>query len=309
MAALVEGEAMTVHRHRGEWPLHLAMLLASVLPVLIALLLSWYIETQRPGPIHPVSLSVQSFSSTDEIEEVFARYGYHWPPSAEVPAIAIRALPPAMDVLPPAQKKSLFFRILLPMVVAENRRLVSERQWLQGILSGRIASFAPQRLEALAVAYRLDPALPLERLLTQLLLRLDEVPAGLVLAQAANESGWGTSRFSRKANNLFGEWTWDHRQGVLPAQRPEGATHYVRRFGSLYESVRAYFNNLNSGPAYRPFRRLRAAMRKEGKPLDPVVLAEGLIHYSARGSDYVEEIQLMIRINNLNKLGPLDLVR
>jgi Bax protein len=165
------------------------------------------------------------------------------------------------------------------------------------------------RIEQLARTYRVDLSLPVEQQLNQLLIKVDIIPPGLVLAQAANESGWGSSRFSQEVNNLFGEWTYNPESGVLPANRPEGADHYVRRFDSLRASVRSYMQNLNSGQAYTLFRRLRADMRQKGKPLDPIVLAEGLKRYSARGGDYISEIQAMIRHNDLNSLGQLDLVR
>jgi Bax protein len=109
-------------------------------------------------------------------------------------------------------------------------------------------------------------------------------------------------------NNLFGEWTWDEENGVIPRYRHQDATHYVRRFDSLRQSVNSYLHNLNSGHAYDTLRALRAKMRSEGEVLDPVRLAAGLENYSARGSEYVQEIQTMIRSNGLNKLGPLDLL-
>lgn len=291
----------------SQWRCRGAMALAVVFPVVLALLLSWYGLHQRSGPFSPVLLQPVIVGSSEQLESLFAHHAYSWPPQA-VPPLAIKSLPPDLGRLPVERKKSLFFRTLLPLIVAENARLSRERAWLQQ-LQERDDRHYPERLHALAREHRIDPEQPRDSLLSELLLRVDVVPAGLVLAQAANESGWGTSRFSREVNNLFGEWTWDASRGVLPQQRPENASHFVRRFDSLRQSVRSYLHNINSGRAYAKLRALRAKMRQQEKALDALVLAQGLERYSARGSDYVQEIQAMIRSNRLNKLGRLDLRR
>lgn len=290
----------------NEWRCRSLMLLAMGLPLLIAFLLSWYLSQQQPEPFMPVPLEPVAVDSADELETVFARHDYQWPPQ-QVPALAVRSLPHDMQQLQVKQKKRLFFQMLLPLVVAENERLRLEREWLLAAADEREVD--GERLSALAKEYKLEPTMAQDKLISQLLLRVDAVPAGLVLAQAANESGWGTSRFSREVNNLFGEWTWDADKGVVPQQRIEGANHFVRRFASLRESVRSYLHNINSGGAYEKLRSLRASLRRQDKPLDPLLLATGLERYSARGQAYVEEIQAMIRGNGLNKLGRPDLVR
>ena len=217
-----------------------------------------------------------------------------------------------MSVLEVERKKALFLRALLPLVLAENARMREERRWLEAVMAngGADAPAHRERLMQLAGNYGLgagtdEPAVLMERLYR----RVDVVPVGLVLAQAANESGWGTSRFSHEANNLFGEWTYNAGEGVLPRQRAEGADHFVRRFGDLRASVRSYIHNINSGRAYAQLRELRAQMRREGRELDPLQLATGLMRYSARGEAYVAEIRAMIRSNGLNTLGPMRLAR
>ena len=140
-----------------------------------------------------------------------------------------------------------------------------------------------------------------------LLRRVDEVPPALVLAQAANESAWGNSRFAREANNLFGQWTYKQDLGMVPARRDEGARHYVRVFPDLRSSVRAYLRNINIGHAYLDLRRMRARMRAAGQQLDPYRLSDGLLRYSQRGEEYVNEIRTMMSINGLDQLGPLQL--
>jgi Bax protein len=120
-----------------------------------------------------------------------------------------------------------------------------------------------------------------------------------VLAQAANESAWGTSRFAQLGNNLFGEWTYTPGAGIIPEDRPPGASYEVRKFPSLYESIRSYMNNLNRNEAYLKLRETRESLRKEGKLVTGTSLAYGLSKYSQRGDEYISEIQVMIRQNQL----------
>ncbi len=137
--------------------------------------------------------------------------------------------------------------------------------------------------------------------LQELMLRVDAIPPALALAQAANESAWGTSRFSREANNLFGEWTYVATDGLVPKKRDPDKKHFVRKFESLQASIASYMNNLNRGHAYDKFRSIRAEMRKSNRPLSARKLAAGLVRYSERGEHYVKEIQRMIRHNKLDQ--------
>jgi Bax protein len=138
---------------------------------------------------------------------------------------------------------------------------------------------------------------------------MDTLPPSLVLAQAANESGYGTSRFALEGNNLFGLWTYVKGTGLVPLKRPRGQTHEVRRFPSLYDSVRAYMNNLNVHRAYRPLRELRSLLRSRGLELRGVDLAAGLRHYSPRREAYVKEIRSIIRGNDLSRFSSAALVK
>ncbi|CZF79358.1 glucosaminidase domain-containing protein [Grimontia marina] len=127
--------------------------------------------------------------------------------------------------------------------------------------------------------------------------RVDVIPADLVLTQAAKESGWGTSRFAREGNNYFGQWCYTSGCGIVPSARSQGKTHEVAVFKDTYQSIRAYFLNVNRNKAYAPLRDIRAELRKSGKPVIGVALANGLKSYSERGQTYVEEVQSMIRYN------------
>jgi Bax protein len=197
----------------------------------------------------------------------------------------------------------------LPLVLAENARLQDKRQWLLSLDTRQPLS--AEELEQLAVLqdrYKLSVEDEPEQAIRRLLGHIDKVPVALVLAQAANESGWGSSRFVQEGNNLFGEWTWKAEEGIAPLVRNEESRHYVRRFDSLADSVRAYIYNLNAGHAYQDLRRMRAEMRARGaERFDALSLATGLERYSARGEEYVLEIQQMIRGNRLQQLGPLEL--
>ena len=147
----------------------------------------------------------------------------------------------------------------------------------------------------------------LEETFEILLRRIDTIPAELALAQAANESAWGTSRFSQLANNLFGEWTFIPGTGIVPEDRPEGEIYEVRRFDTVYESIRSYLRNLNTHFAYRELRQLRAEARAENKPIDGFKLAEGLFRYSVRGEEYVRDLQSLIRTNRLDRFADVSL--
>ncbi|HOP17854.1 MAG TPA: glucosaminidase domain-containing protein, partial [Gammaproteobacteria bacterium] len=153
-----------------------------------------------------------------------------------------------------------------------------------------------KRLKQLARTYRVEgnPLKDADARAT-LISRVDSVPASLALAQAANESAWGKSRFAREGNNLFGIWTYDEDKGIVPLRRAPGKKHLVRKFDSIGDSVRYYLHTLNSHPAYASLREIRAGMRANGQALDALMLAGGLTNYSARGEQYVELIRDMIR--------------
>lgn len=202
-----------------------------------------------------------------------------------------------------AERKQAFFKYMTPLVESENERIQKERRLLLKI-AGRLAENAQpgvldrNRLAHLAAKY--DLSWPVENwteALSALLRRVDTVPAGLVLAQAAEESGWGRSRFARQGNNLFGHWCYARGCGIVPAGRDTGAAHEVAAFDSVRNSVRRYLYNLNTHPAYRPFRQLRQAERQAGHEPRALVLAAGLGNYSQRGESYVADIRSIIRTN------------
>ena len=134
-----------------------------------------------------------------------------------------------------------------------------------------------------------------------LLKRVDVIPPSLVLAQAANESAWGTSRFAKSGFNYFGQWCFKKGCGIVPGKRDAGKEHEVAAFSSPRKSVGSYIRNLNSHPAYQSLRSIRIQLRSENKAITGIALAGGLSEYSARGSEYVEELRSIIRYNKLAK--------
>jgi Bax protein len=207
------------------------------------------------------------------------------------------------------EKKQLFIEKLLPLVAAENERIAKTRRRVLRLLAinsdpGRqLDGTDADWLRQLARSYRIeDDPLGDATAAAALTDKVDIIPAGLAIAQAANESAWGNSRFAREGNNLFGIWTYDPAKGLKPKNRAAGKTHLVRVYDDIGESVRAYLHNLNSHPAYRALRAERARLRAAGKPLDAIALAGGLSKYSELGEEYVKRIRAMIRDNRLERL-------
>jgi Bax protein len=143
--------------------------------------------------------------------------------------------------------------------------------------------------------------------MTLLYRRIDSTPASLALAQAANESGWGTARFAVKGNNYFGLWCWSSDCGLVPNERKEGASHEVSTFKTPVDSVKYYMQTLNSHPAYKTLRDLRLDARTNTTPLTGTLLAGGLLSYSERGEAYIKELRAMIRVNNLGQFDQVNL--
>lgn len=247
----------------------------------------------------------------DSAQDLLARLrevgSREWPPQGQVAAVTAAQFPANLSEVSVSERKEIFFRVLTPIVLAENARLRATRAQIKEF-SKRPNSLSQReqaQLDKLAERYRVSR--DSETFFSDLLHRVDEIPVDLALAQAANESGWGTSRFARQANNLFGEWTWKQEEGLIPKQRAEGKNHRIRVFDSLQRSVRSYFYTLNVGRAYDGFRDQRAAMREQDKPLDGYAMASTLSSYSERGQDYVEEIRAMISYNDLGKLREMQL--
>jgi len=202
-------------------------------------------------------------------------------------------------------KKQQFFDYLEGYVIAENEAIADVRAELLSFadIANSGVGFSNREREwifDLADYYRIDTSEMTDReIANELMLRVDEIPVSLVLAQAANESAWGTSRFALEGNNIFGQWCFEEGCGIVPSRRRSGATHEVKRFDSIGESISGYFQNINTHDSYRYLRQLRAEMRDANAELDPLLLASALGRYSARGDHYVDEVQNIILQNDL----------
>lgn len=214
------------------------------------------------------------------------------------------ALPDFHDYAPGSERKDAFFNYLMPIIKHANSIIRLERfQLLQiaaDIKARKLLTDKKKRtLKQLIKKYNVEET-ELADQINRLLNRVDIVPVSLALAQAANESAYGTSRFAKEANNLFGQWCFVEGCGIVPLMRGDEQVHEVKSFASTVESVKSYLRNLNSNDAYKPLRDLRRMARSKGS-LNGLTVVEGLELYSARGQDYVEELAAMIRYNNLQR--------
>lgn len=246
--------------------------------------------------------------SAAKLSATFRRIGYRLEAIRAgvrpVPRVFVAVMPADMRGLDSIEhRKSVFFKSMLPLVLRVNEEILEDRQRLialrKGMDAGRELS-TEERLwiEDMADRYEVKSADA-----GGLLHRLDVIPPSLALAQAAEESGWGTSRFAQKGKALFGQRTFHQKPGLVPAERPDGKRHKVQSFGRLLDGVRSYARNLNIHPAYKEFRRLRAALRQrsgENTAIGGLALAGTLLRYSERGADYVRTIKTIIRANDLD---------
>lgn len=223
---------------------------------------------------------------------------------AFVPRVVLADLPADMAGMDSIDdRKALFVKALLPLILMVNEDIQRDRERIallhRHIQSGNAP--APQDLAWLtqtAEHYGLETKGAVDT--AALLVRVDAVPPSLALAQAVEESGWGTSRIAQDGNALFGQLTWNARHaGIAPRNRQPGENHRYRAFEDPLDSVRSYVHNLNTHRAYKPFRLMRASMRKQDKPLDGPRLAGALESYSERGVDYVKTIRTVMRVNDL----------
>ena len=193
------------------------------------------------------------------------------------------------------KRKELFIQIVLPLILDENKKIKIERKTLFSILNKNSNTEAERNwLKSKFKQYGV-----VNRDLTTLKIRMDEIPVSLAIAQAAKETGWGTSRFAQEGNALFGQWTWSG-EGIKPAGSEEGETHKVMKFKILKASVRAYQRNLNTHKSYREFRKVRAIQRDVYGKLNSLELVNYLNRYAATGNEYTKILKKIIQQNQLN---------
>ena len=191
-------------------------------------------------------------------------------------------------------KRELFIKIVLPLILDENNKIAEDRKKLFKIL-GKNFNTAGERvwLKRRFKEYKIE-----DKDFSKLKMRMDIIPVSIALAQAANESGWGTSRFALEGNALFGQWTWS-KKGISPKNKDPDQSHKILQFQILKASVRAYKNNLNTHNAYKEFREVRAQLRQEGKQIIGLDLTKYIKNYAAIGEKYVTIIDGIIEQNSL----------
>ena len=236
--------------------------------------------------------------SATTLEEIFKETKYSLKEVREnkiVKPISIDLLPNEIKFLESSKrKKELFIKIVLPLILEENNRILLDRRRLFAILNKNKNS----KNEKEWLKKRFKQYGVLNHDLTTLKIRMDVIPVSLAIAQAAKETGWGTSRFALEGNALYGQWTWTE-DGITPAAAESGATHKVMKFKILKASVRAYQRNLNTHSGYREFREARATQRDNYEKLNSLELVDYLDKYAATGKEYTEILKKIIRQNSL----------
>ena len=249
--------------------------------------------------------------SASTIEQLFKDTNYSLSEvrrTKKVKPIRLSLLPNEMKSIENSGKrKNLFIKIILPLVLEENNRIIIDRKKLFTILNKNKNSkdeikWLNQKFKQYGVV---------NKDLATLKVRMDIIPVSLAIAQAAKETGWGTSRFAIEGNALFGQWTWSG-EGIKPAGADTNATYKVMKFNVLKASVRAYQRNLNTHSSYKKFRFIRAQLRDDNKKLDSLKLAEYLNNYAQTGTEYTKVLKQIIQQNQLQdfdeaKLLPLSI--
>ncbi len=228
--------------------------------------------------------------------------------SKKVKPIRLSLLPNEIKQIESSKKrKSLFIQIILPLILEENNLILIDRKRLFSILnknknSKKEINWLNRKFKQYGVLNKDIPTLKV---------RMDIIPVSLAIAQAAKETGWGTSRFALEGNALFGQWTWSG-DGIKPAGAESDTKHKVMKFKVLKASVRAYQRNLNTHSSYKNFRQLRAQLRDDSEKLDSLLLADQLDNYAETGKEYTKILKQIINQNSLKdfddvKLMPLSI--
>ncbi|UTW54277.1 glucosaminidase domain-containing protein [Kordiimonas sp. SCSIO 12610] len=232
-----------------------------------------------------------------------------------IPRVFLTRLPESLpEIENTAKRKQLFISTMLPLILRSNELILAdrktalklkrkinrgyllratERDWIHGLFRKYLS-----QQERAQIALQ-----PSETDIDRLLYKLDTIPPSLAMAQAAIESGWGSSYFSQEGNALFGQWVWDDNEpGIVPRGREEGKTHRVKSFEYLLDSVISYMTNLNRNSNYPGLRSRRAELKKHNLPVTGLALAPSLLKYSEQGSEYVSKVISMINYNGFDAL-------
>ena len=245
--------------------------------------------------------------SASTIEQLFKDTNYSLSEvrkSKKVKPIRLSLLPNEIKQIENSKKrKNLFIQIILPLILEENSLILIDRKRLFSILnknqnSKKEINWLNRKFKQYGVLNKDIPTLKV---------RMDIIPVSLAIAQAAKETGWGTSRFALEGNALFGQWTWSG-DGIKPAGAESDTKHKVMKFKVLKASVRAYQRNLNTHSSYKNFRQLRAQLRDESEKLDSLLLADQLDNYAETGKEYTKILKQIINQNSLKDFDDVKLM-
>ncbi len=245
--------------------------------------------------------------SASTIEQLFKDTDYSLSEvrkSKKVKPIRLSLLPNEIKQIENSKKrKNLFIQIILPLILEENSLILIDRKRLFSILnknknSKKEINWLNRKFKQYGVLNKDIPTLKV---------RMDIVPVSLAIAQAAKETGWGTSRFALEGNALFGQWTWSG-DGIKPAGAESDTKHKVMKFKVLKASVRAYQRNLNTHSSYKNFRQLRAQLRDDSEKLDSLLLADQLDNYAETGKEYTKILKQIINQNSLKDFDDVKLM-
>ena len=220
-----------------------------------------------------------------------------------VPKIEITQLPKDLKTVKSIKnRKDLFLKITLPLIVQENKKLLSINKQINSI-KHRFSQIS--RKEAVFISNLMEEYKEVS--IDNLLIKIDEIPVSLALSQAVIESGWGTSRFAYEGNALFGQYVWGNTtNGIVPNEREINAKYKIKSFNTLRESVASYMKNLNTNSHYNEFRINRFVLRSNKQPLSGSYLADYLFNYSIE-NDYPSKIKKLIEINNFEDFENLSI--
>ena len=267
--------------------------------------INYTIENMKFNDETSESKSVDYISQADEMLEIFKKYEFSvdsFLNDESANLIIFSSLPDDfMEIKSVNERKKLFINTLLPIIYSENLKILEDRKkildwWNESQGENFSRDFWPSWLFELSEKYETS-----DSNLGNLLMKVDVIPISMALAQAAIESGWGTSRYLREGNAIYGQYTFEKDKGIRPERRESNEKFFIKRFSNLSESTRSYFKNINTHRAYVDFREERKKLRMNGVKLSGVKLVKFLTSYSERRDEYVKDVENIIQSNNFMK--------
>ncbi|MDP4796656.1 MAG: glucosaminidase domain-containing protein [Rhodospirillales bacterium] len=271
-------------------------------------------DTEPPPEMETAAgLPLSQVKLANDLAKRFEDIGYHLESvkvgDQAVPRVFLTKLPSDLHAMSEVSlKKTVFFQAMLPLILQENERIARDRQRLLALKAAMVLGDILPARDRLWIAVMAERYKVKNEDMNLLLRRVDIIPPSLAMAQAAEESGWGTSRFAQSGNAVYGQWTTADSEGLIPEDRADGMDHKIKAFDNLEQSVASYMRNLNTHRAYLSLRRERSRLRTAGQAIDGVILAGSLVKYSERGVEYVESIRTIINVNGLRELDDARLV-